>query len=157
MRIGLDVMGGDHGPQVIIDGAYLALQGNPSIAELLFVGDQAQIQAALDQAQCRDPRIRIVHASEVMTMEDNPLAAVRKKKDCSMARAMDLLKDGQIDAVISAGNTGGLVATASVKLHRLEGVERPSIATTTPTAESQFVLLDGGATPECKPVHLLQF
>lgn len=150
-------MGGDHGPQVIIDGAYLALRGNPRIAELCFVGDQAQIQAALDQAQCRDPRIRIVHASEVMTMDDNPLAAVRKKKDCSMARAIDLLKEGKIDAVISAGNTGGLVTTASVKLHRLEGVERPAIATIIPTAESQFVLLDGGANPECKPLHLLQF
>jgi glycerol-3-phosphate acyltransferase PlsX len=157
MRIGLDVMGGDHGPQVLIDGAFLALEGNPGITEICFVGDQAQIQAALDQAQCRDARTRIVHASEVMTMEDNPLAAVRKKKDCSMARAIDLLKEGQVDAVISAGNTGGLVTMASVKLHRLEAVERPAIATVIPTAERQFVLLDGGANPECKPLHLLQF
>jgi len=157
MRIGVDVMGGDRGPQVVIDGVKLALQENSAITELCLIGDQAQIQAARERAQCHDPRIRVVHASEVMTMEDNPLAAVRKKKDCSMARAIDLLKDEKTDAVISAGNTGGLVTMASVKLHRLEGVDRPAIATIIPTADSQFVLLDGGATPECKPLHLLQF
>lgn len=157
MRIALDVMGGDHGPQVVIDGASLGLAENSPLQELCLVGDKPQIEAALQLAQCRDSRIRIVHATEVMTMDDNPLTAVRKKKDCSMARAMDLLKDGQMDAVISPGNTGGLVATASIKLRRLDGVERPAIATIIPTATTPFVLLDGGATPECRPIHLLQF
>jgi glycerol-3-phosphate acyltransferase PlsX len=157
MRIGVDVMGGDHGPQVVIDGAKWALQSNSKIAELCLVGDQTLIQSALDRAQCKDKRIRIVHASEVMTMEDNPLTAVRKKKDCSMARTIDLLKEGQTDAAISPGNTGGLVATSSIKLHRLDGVERPAIATVIPTVESRFVLLDGGATAECTPLHLVQF
>jgi len=157
MRIGLDVMGGDHGVQVAIDGVKLALADNAQVEEILLVGDQQQIQQALGLAQCADRRIRIVHASEVLTMDDNPLTAVRKKKDSSMARAIELVKDGESDAVISAGNTGALVATASFKLRRLEGVERPAIATVIPTAESSFVLLDGGATPECKPIHLVQF
>jgi glycerol-3-phosphate acyltransferase PlsX len=157
MRIAVDAMGGDHGPQVVIAGAKLALASNSRIAELSLVGDQLQIRSALEASQLEDSRIKVVHASEVMTMEDNPLTAVRKKKDCSMARAIDLLKDGLTDAVISPGNTGGLVATSSIKLHRLDGVERPALATVIPTAASRFVLLDGGATPDCKPLHLLQF
>ena len=150
-------MGGDHGPQVAIDGVKLALALNPLVEELVLVGDEQEIRKALAQAQCRDERVRIVHASEVLTMDDNPLTAVRKKKDSSMARAIELVKDGKTDAVISPGNTGALVATASFKLRRLEGVERPAIATVIPTSQSNFVLLDGGATPECKPIHLLQF
>src|SRR5882724_9098025 len=125
MRIAVDVMGGDHGPQVVIEGVKLALQANSSIAEVCLVGDQKQIESALQRAGCRDGRVRVVHASEVLTMDDNPLAAVRKKKDCSMARAIDLLKDGVAEAIISPGNTGGLVATTSIKLRRLEGVDRP--------------------------------
>jgi len=157
MRIGVDVMGGDHGPQVLIEGAALGLQANSTITELCLVGDQVQIEAGLARAQCRDRRIRIVHASEVLTMEDDPRSAVRKKKDCSMARAIDLVQERRTEAVISPGNTGGLVAAASYKLGRLDSVERPAIATMIPTGQSQFVLLDGGATPECKPLHLLQF
>src|SRR5678816_4912746 len=98
MRVGVDVMGGDHGPQVVIDGVKLALQANSGITEVSLVGDQAQIQSALQSAACQDTRVRVVHASEVLTMEDNPLTAVRKKKDCSMARAIDLLNDGSVDA-----------------------------------------------------------
>jgi len=157
MRIALDVMGGDLGPQAVVDGVSLALAENKTVVQIFLVGDQARIQAALDQAQCRDSRVQIVHATEVLTMDDNPLTAVRKKKDSSMARAIALVEAGQCDGVISAGNTGALVATASFKLRRLESVERPAIATVIPTASSSFVLLDGGATPECKPIHLLQF
>ncbi len=90
-------------------------------------------------------------------MEDKPLDVLRKKKDCSMARAMELVKQGQGDAVISRGNTGGLLAAATVKLRPLENVERPAIATILPTPEKEFLLLDAGANPECKPTHLVQF
>jgi glycerol-3-phosphate acyltransferase PlsX len=92
-----------------------------------------------------------------MTMEDKPLDAVRRKKDCSMVRAMELVRDGKAQAIISPGNTGGLVAAASFKLRRLDMVERPAIATVMPSATSEFLLLDAGANHECKPVHLLQF
>jgi len=157
MRIAVDVMGGDHGCGVIIDGVKLALQAHPAIAELYLVGQQAGIEAALARARCRDPRVRILHASEVMTMEDKPLEAVRKKKDCSMVRAMELVRDGKAEAVISTGNTGGLVAAATFRLRRLEGVERPAIAAVVPSEKGEFLLIDAGANHECKPLQLLQF
>src|ERR1043166_905428 len=157
MRIAVDVMGGDQGCQVVIDGVRLALQSNPAITELYLVGNEAEIAPALKQARCQDNRVRVVHASEVFTMEDKPLAGVRKKKDSSLVRAVELLEEGKAEALISPGNTGGLVAAATVKLRRLEGVERPAIAAIVPSAKNEFVLVDAGASPECKPVHLAQF
>jgi glycerol-3-phosphate acyltransferase PlsX len=158
MRIVVDVMGGDHGIEVVIDGVKQALQSYPHISELHLVGQQAEIEAALRRVRCADSRLRLHHASEVITMEDRPLDAVRKKKDCSMVRAMELVRDGKAEAVISRGNTGALVASASLKLRRLEGVERPAIACIMPAGEAgEFFLLDGGANPECKALHLAQF
>jgi len=90
-------------------------------------------------------------------MNDKPLDAVRRKKDCSMVRAIELVRDGKAQAVISRGNTGGLVAAATLKLRRLDEVDRPAIATVIPSDRREFVLLDAGANPECKPSHLLQF
>ncbi len=157
MRIVVDVMGGDHGCGVIVAGVKLALAGNGKITRLFLVGNEPDIQAALARQHFHDPRLQIVHASEVLTMEDKPLEGVRKKKDCSMVRAIELVRDGQADAVISPGNTGGLVAASTFKLRRLENVERPAIATVVPSLQNEFVLLDAGANSECKPVHLLQF
>ena len=157
MRIAVDVMGGDHGSGVVIDGVKLALKAFPGISEFHLVGLKTEIEAELARAQCRDSRLRILHASEVMSMTDKPLDAVRKKKDCSMVRALELVRDGKADAVVSPGNTGGLVAAATLKLRRLELVDRPAIATVVPTSQSEFLLLDAGANHECKPVHLLQF
>lgn len=90
-------------------------------------------------------------------MEDKPLTAVRKKKDSSLVRAVDLVKEGTADAVISQGNTGALVAASTFSLRRLEGVERPAIACVMPSGKREFILVDAGANPECKPLHLLQF
>jgi glycerol-3-phosphate acyltransferase PlsX len=157
MRIAVDVMGGDHGCGVVMDGVKLALQSNARIAELYVVGHKEEIEAALQRNRCRDPRLRIIHASEVLTMADKPLAALRRKKDCSIIRAIELVRDGRAESVISAGNTGGLVAASSLILRRLDGVERPAIAAIMPTARSEFVLIDAGASPDCRPVHLLQF
>ena len=157
MRIVVDVMGGDHGCGVVIDGVKQALQAYPHITELHLVGQEAEIEAALKHARCHDARLRIHHASEVITMEDKPLDAVRKKKDCSMVRAIELVRDGHAEAVISPGNTGALVASATFKLRRLEPVDRPAIATIVPSGKGEFVLLDAGANHECKPIHLLQF
>lgn len=150
-------MGGDHGVGVVIGGAKDALTAYPDISELHLVGDQSEIEAALKRAECRDPRLRLHHASEVITMEDKPLDAVRKKKDCSMVRAMELVRDGHAEAVISRGNTGALVASATFKLRRLDPVDRPAIATVIPAGKNEFVLLDAGANHECKPAHLVQF
>ncbi|MBN2507259.1 MAG: phosphate acyltransferase PlsX [Verrucomicrobia bacterium] len=157
MRIAVDVMGGDLGCGVVIDGVRLALAEYPDITEMYLVGDERNIEAAMSRHRCRDPRVRILHASEVLTMSDKPLDAVRRKKDCSMVRAIELVRDGKAEAVISRGNTGGLVAAATLKLRRLDLVERPAIATVVPSDRREFVLLDAGANPECKPVHLVQF
>jgi glycerol-3-phosphate acyltransferase PlsX len=157
MRIVVDVMGGDHGSGIVIDGVKLALRADPHISELHLVGQQAEIEAALQRVGCQDSRLRIHHASEVISMEDKPLDAVRRKKDCSMVRAMELVRDGKAEAVISRGNTGALVASATFKLRRLEPVDRPAIAAVMPSGHGEFVLLDAGANHECKPVHLVQF
>ncbi|MFM1767565.1 MAG: Phosphate acyltransferase [Verrucomicrobiota bacterium] len=157
MRIAVDVMGGDHGSAVVLEGIRQALAAYPQITELHAVGLQPEIEAGLERLGCRDPRLRIVHASEVITMEDKPLDAVRRKKDCSMVRAMELVRNGLAQAVISPGNTGALVASATLRLRRLEGIDRPAIATVIPARQGQFLLLDAGANPECKPLHFVQF
>jgi glycerol-3-phosphate acyltransferase PlsX len=101
--------------------------------------------------------MRVVHASEVLTMEDKPATAVRRKKDCSIARAVELVHDGKADAVVSLGNTGGIFTAATFKLGRIPGVDRGGIATVIPTPDNEFVLLDSGANIECKPIHLAHY
>lgn len=157
MRIAVDVMGGDHGPQTIINGARLALQSEKSIAQLFLVGREEEIKTALSRNGCRDPRVSIVNASDVLCMEDKPVEGLRRKKDCSILRAVELVKEGKADALISPGNTGGIVAASTIRLRPLPGVDRPGIATIIPAADNEFVLLDSGASIECKPAHLLHF
>jgi phosphate acyltransferase len=157
MRIAVDVMGGDFGCEVVIEGVKLALQHNRRIQALQLVGQRDGIERALERSGFQDPRLQIIHASEVLTMEDRPVAAVRRKKDCSIARAVDLVKSGKADAMISPGNTGGIVAASTLKLGNLPGVERLGIATVIPAPENEFVLLDSGANIECKPIHLVQY
>ena len=155
MRIAVDVMGGDHGPGVVIEGVKQALEADRSIAAIYLVGNEAEINPARERAGLRDSRVQIVHASEVLSMEDKP-QSVRSKKDSSMVRAIELVSDGKADAIISPGNTGALVA-GSLKLRRLEGVERPALAARMPSKTNDFVLLDAGASPVCEPLNFAQF
>jgi glycerol-3-phosphate acyltransferase PlsX len=157
MRIAVDVMGGDYGCGVVIEGARLALQANRKISALYLVGDHAAIHAALPHRGFRDHRVRVVHASEVVTMDDKPVIALRKKRDSSIARAAELVREGKADAVVSLGNTGALFAAATLKLGRLPGVDRGCIATVIPRQDNEFVLLDAGANVECKPLHLAHY
>ena len=157
MRIVVDVMGGDRGPDVVVDGARLALNEYPAISELHLVGNESDIQAAIQKCGLNDSRVQVLHASQVLTMEDKPVEGIRKKKDCSLLRAVDLLKDGRGQALISTGNTGGMVAASTIRLRTLEGVERPALAPVMPSENGYFILIDGGATPECKPQYLAQF
>jgi glycerol-3-phosphate acyltransferase PlsX len=157
MRIAVDVMGGDHGCGVVIEGAMRALETGKQITALFLVGDRSVIHAALPHRGFRDHRVRVIHASEVLTMDDKPAAAVRRKKDCSIVRAVELVREGQADAVVSLGNTGGIFAAATFKLGRIAGVARGGIATILPRAEGEFVLLDSGANIECKPTHLAHY
>jgi len=149
-------MGGDHGCGVVIKGVKLALEADTRIASILLVGQEATIRPALREVGLTDSRAQIVHASEVLTMEDKPLEGIRKKKDSSMVRAIELVRDEKADAIISAGNTGALVA-GSMKLGRLGGVERPAIACRFPSLSQDFVMLDCGANAVAEPSHLAQF
>ncbi|MGH7992483.1 MAG: phosphate acyltransferase PlsX [Limisphaerales bacterium] len=157
MRIAVDVMGGDHGCGVVIEGVRRALEENKNISALYLVGDQARIHAALPARGFRDHRVRVVHTSEVVEMEDKPASALRKKRDSSIARAAELVHEGKADALVSLGNTGGIFAAATFKVGRIPGVDRGCIATVIPRQGNEFVLLDAGANIECKPVHLAQF
>lgn len=150
-------MGGDHGSAVVVEGARLALKSNPEISILYLVGNQDEINAALAHHRHAEPRIQTVHASETLQMEDKPLVALRRKKDCSILRAVELVKEGRAEAVISPGNTGGVVTAATIKLRTLNAVERPAIIAVIPAPENDFVLVDAGANIECRPLHLLQF
>lgn len=156
MQIALDVMGGDWGCEVAVAGAKLALAADPKISGLLLVGRSEDIHGALRRTGLRDSRVEVVHASEVLTMEDKPLEGIRRKKDSSLVRAIELVREGRADAVVSPGNTGALVA-GSMKLGRIEGVERPAIAVRMPSRTGDFVLLDAGANASGEPLHLAQF
>lgn len=157
MRIVVDVMGGDQGPGVVIEGAKQALLTNGKITELFLVGRENEIRAGLAKSSLRDGRVKVVHAAEFLTMEDKPVEGLRKKKDCSILRGMDLLRHEKADAFISLGNTGGLVAAATIRLRPLPGVERLGIATVIPGPKRGFVLLDSGANVESRPMHLLHY
>ncbi len=149
-------MGGDHGCAVVVKGVKLALEADSRITSVLLVGQEDKIRPALSEVGLTDSRAQIVHASEVLTMDDSPVEGIRKKKDSSMVRAIELAREGKADAVISPGNTGALVA-GSMKLRRLEGVERPALTCRMPSLTGDFVLLDAGANPVCEPSHLAQF
>lgn len=157
MRIAVDVMGGDHGCGVIIAGVKRALDENKNLSRVYLVGNKEQIHAALPPRGFRDHRVRVIHATEVVEMEDEPVSAMRKKKDSSIVRAAELVREGEADALVSLGNTGGIFAAATFGVGRIEGVKRGCIATVIPRHETEFVLVDAGANIECKPFHLAQF
>lgn len=157
MKIAVDAMGGDFAPQNIVAGAVDALRGARPITRLFLVGDRARVEAELRRYGPVDPRLELVHASEVIEMNDAPTQAVRRKKDSSMTRAIDLVKQGAADAVVSAGNTGALLAASHLKLRTLEGVDRPGLAAVLPTPARPFVLMDAGANLEPHPSNLVQY
>jgi glycerol-3-phosphate acyltransferase PlsX len=158
MRIAVDAMGGDYAPAEIVKGALDAANGLKGVDQVLLVGDADAIQRELSRVGRSVPKmIEVRHASEVVGMDEAPALAVRRKRDSSIGRAVDLVKAGEADAVVSAGNTGAVVAAATLKLRTLEGVERPAIATVMPTRERPFILIDAGANLDCPPGLLKQF
>src|SRR5271155_3353493 len=157
MRIALDAMGGDYAPQNIIEGAALGLKELPELEKLFLVGDSTAIERELKRHACTDNRIEIFHASEVVTMKEPAAKAVRHKKDASICRAVDLVKNGSAHAVVSAGHTGAAVAACVLKLRTLKGIERPAVACLLPTKSNVFVLIDAGANPDSTPENLVQF
>jgi len=157
MRIALDAMGGDFAPANTVAGAVMALREYPGITRLYLTGDEQAVRAELRKLGCDDPRIEIVHTTQVVEMSDAAVEAVRRKKDSSVSRAVDLVKSGQADAIVSAGHTGAAVAATTIKLRTLEGIERPGIASYLPTEKNVCVLIDAGANIDAKPIHLLQY
>jgi len=153
MRIALDAMGGDNAPQATVRGAIEAIKTFG--LEVILVGDKDRIHGELGSGYLKGITIR--HAAEVVGMNESPAMALRRKKDSSIRVAVDLVKKGEADAVVSAGNTGAAMATAFFVLGMAEGVDRPGIATVMPSVREPFVLIDAGATVDCKPLHLLQF
>jgi phosphate acyltransferase len=157
MKIALDAMGGDFGPPNLVAGAVMALQEYPHINKLYLVGDSAEIGSELKKHECNDSRIDIVHSTQVVEMSDTAWSAVRRKKDSSVSRAVDLVKRGQADAIVSAGHTGASVAASMIKLRTLPGIDRPGIAAVLPTEFNVFVLIDAGANIDARPEQLLQY
>lgn len=158
ITIALDAMGGDHGADTVIPAALNFLKHQEG-AHLILVGDQAQLQQHLDHAGHRadDARLRIHHSSEVVGMDESPSRALRFKKDSSMRVAIDLVKSGQAQACVSAGNTGALMATSRYVLKTLNGIDRPAISSAIPSIEGFTQVLDLGANVDCSAEHLFQF
>ena len=158
IRIAVDVMGGDNGPEVIIRGAVEALRTIDGDFDILLVGDERVIWEIL--ARLRPGRIPLfsVHAPEQITMDEKaPRAMRREKRGASIVRCAALVGQERADALVSAGNTAAVVASSLLNLGRMPGIQRPAIGTTIPTPEGRCVMLDVGANADCKPNHLYQF
>ena len=155
MRIGLDAMGGDLGVAEIVAGALDAAELLSSDDRVVLVGDKKQIEAVLPETGCE--HIDIVHASQAVGMAESPVEAHKSKPDNSIAVMTGLHKKNEIDACISAGNTGACVAAGLMHLGRLPGVQRPGIAIIAPTAKGPLAICDVGANVNCRPMHLYQY
>jgi len=155
VRIAIDAMGGDFAPKEIVAGAVAAAKDNKDV-QILLVGDEMQINAHLTEEV--PSNLRIIHASEVVESEDEPVRAVRRKKDSSMVVAGRLVKDKEADAMLSAGNTGALMATGLLVVGRIPGIERPALAPLLPSLDGVGLLaLDLGANMDATPEQLYQY
>lgn len=160
MRLAVDAMGGDHAPDAIVRGCIDALASLAADDELVLVGRQGDIDEILREKGVADPRLRVVHAPDVIGMDESPVEAVRSKKESSlvtMARLGSKRSEMPCDVVLSAGNTGACVSAATMHMKRLPGVHRPGIAVTFPAFHGPVVLCDAGANPEPRATHLWQY
>ena len=155
--IAVDAMGGDYAPKEIVEGAIIAAREGITDKGLILVGDPDRIHEFIKPELARELNIIIYPSYEVIHMQESPVAGLRKKKDASIARAVELVKKGQADAVVSAGNTGACVAATKIKLRFLKGVARPGIATIMPNLFGTNILIDAGGTVDCNPQHLVQY
>src|SRR5512139_1536669 len=155
MKIAVDAMGGDFGPQVNVEGAYLAAKNHG--VKVVLVGDEDQVSKELSRYPTSKLPIYIHNAPHVVAMHDSPSAVLRKMKDTSIKVAIDLARDDQVNGVISAGNSGATMALAMFIFRKLEGVDRPAIATIHPTVKGSAILVDSGGNVDCKAFHLVQF
>ncbi len=159
MTAAVDVMGGDKAPDAILEGCFASVGEMAEGERILLVGDEAVIRPALDAADLGDKRsqFEIVHAEEVIAMDESPVEAIRKKKKSSIGIAAKLVADKEADVFISAGNTGACVAASQLRMRTLPGVSRPGIAVVIPTFHGPVVLCDAGANVDPQPHHLLHY
>ena len=155
MRIIVDAFGGDNAPVEILKGAAKAVATYD--CDIILTGDEEKIRQAAQEHGISLNRMEIVHASDVMTMEDHPKSILREHKDCSMAVALRLLSEGKGDAVVSAGSTGALLMGGTFIVKRIKGVSRPALAPVMPSDDRPFMLIDCGANADCRPEMLVQF
>lgn len=155
MKIAVDAMGGDYAPAAVVEGSIQAASelGVP----LILVGDRASVEAELKKHKARNSGIFVHHASEIVGMDESPAQAIRKKKDSSLRVCFDLVKSGEANAVVSAGNSGAAMAAGMFLFKKIKGVDRPAIAVCVPTMKEPAVLLDVGGNVDCKPMHLVHF
>ena len=156
MRIALDVMGGDYAPGSNIEGAISALAADADL-EILLVGDRLLIESLLEKSGHSTDRLTIRESQGVVGMDEKPTTALRKKPKCSIAMCWQLMANREVDAVLSAGNTGAVVAAGLRTRLFLKGVRRPGIAVALPTVKGRSVLMDVGANPAARPEHLYQY
>lgn len=154
-KIAIDVMGGDYAPDEIIKGCIAA--SKETSCQLVLVGQEAVIKEKLKSYTYDKAKVEIINANDVITMEDSPVTAIRTKKDSSMVVGLKLLKDKQVDGFVSAGNSGALLAGATLVVGRIKGVERPALAPLIPTKKGYSLLIDCGANMDAKPSYLTQF
>lgn len=155
MRIAVDAMGGDKGPMVVVPGAIDAARARPGEIQLVLVGREGELRPLVRGTD--SSLVEIVHASETIDMNESPAHAIRRKKDASISVALRLVREGKADAMVSAGNTGAVVASSLITIGRLHGVSRPAISTLWPNKRKGAVVLDVGANHECTPKNLVQF
>lgn len=156
LKILIDAMGGDNAPDAIVNGSIDALKAQEGF-ELSLIGDRDQIQRILNSRNFKSPRLEVIHAKEVITNDDTPTRAIKKKKNSSMVVGFNMLKEKKGDVFLSAGNTGALLTGALLILGRLKGVDRPALGAVIPTRAGKCVLIDAGLNTTCKPVNYVQF
>lgn len=155
MKLAIDAMGGDHAPAETVRGGVEALKVITS--DVVLIGDEQAIREELKKYTYDEKRVHIIHAAERITNEEKPVQAIRTKKQSSLVIGLDMLKKGEVDALISAGNTGALLAGGTLKVGRIKGIDRPALTTVYPTDKGVSVLADAGANTECIPRNLVQF
>ncbi len=156
VNVAVDAMGGDHAPAAIVEGAVAAINSSKSI-KIFLVGKEEQIKQELTKYSFESSQIEVIPATEIIEMAESPVMAIRKKKDSSIVRALQLVKEGVCDAFVSAGSSGAILVGGQLVVGRIKGVERPPLAPLIPTKEGASLLIDCGANVDARPSHLVQF
>ncbi|MGL5379805.1 phosphate acyltransferase PlsX [Clostridium sp.] len=156
MKIAIDGMGGDHAPKAVVEGVIQALREYQGI-EYYITGPKEKIEEELEKYDYDENLIKIIDAREVITPNEHPVMALKKKKDSSMCKALKLVKDKECDAIISGGSTGAFLAGCTLLVGRIKGIERPALAPIMPGKNGNFMIVDAGANVDCKPSYLTQF